>query len=124
MGVLNSLMGNVSEVEPSDVHDDIEPLLIQNEKVEVAFAIMRDLLIFTNNRLIRINKQGVTGKKVKYESIPYKSIHQFSLENAGTFDAESELSLHVKGQPQPIKIHLNKKIDTARVGRVLATYIV
>ena len=116
-------MGNVSEIEVSDVEEEIKPLLIEDEIIDAAFAIMRDLLIFTDKRLIRVNKQGVTGKKIAYESIPYRSIHQFSLENAGTFDAESELALHVKGQPQPVRIQLNKKIDTGRVGRILASHI-
>lgn len=124
MGLLDHLIGNVSEVEPAEVQDDIEPLLTENENVEAAFAIMRDLLMFTNVRLIRVNKQGVTGKKVKYDCIPYKSIHRFSLETAGTLDAEAELNLWVRGQTQPMKVQLSRKIDPGKVGRVLASYIV
>ncbi len=124
MGLLDHLIGNVSEVEPSDVQNDIEPLLIQNENVEAAFAVMRDLLLFTNLRLIWIDKQGVTGKKVKFDSIPYKSIYRFTLETAGTFDAEADLKLWVRGQREPMNIQLSRKIDTGKVGRVLAQYAV
>lgn len=120
MGLLDSILGNVSEVEPAEIHESIGPLLADGENIETVFAILRDLLVFTNSRLIKVNKQGVTGKKVNYDSIPYKSIHRFSMETVGTFDAEAELKLWVRGEVQPMAIQLSRKIDTAKVGRVLA----
>ena len=35
--------------------------------------------------------QGLTGSKVSYHSILYRSITQFSVETAGSFDADAEL---------------------------------
>lgn len=34
---------------------------------------MRDMFIFTNKRLVLVDKQGLTGKKVEYHSVPYRS---------------------------------------------------
>lgn len=69
MGILDGLMGNVSEVDIKSVEKELELVIIENEKVEKAYKLIRDLIVFTNTRLILIDKQGVTGKKVEYHSI-------------------------------------------------------
>ena len=68
--------------------------------------------MFTNYRLIFIDKQGMTGKKVDYHSIPYKAITQFKVETAGHFDLDAELTIWVSGQSHPLKTELNR--DTAQ----------
>jgi Bacterial PH domain len=35
----------------------------------------------------------MTGKKVEYQSVPYRSITRFSIETAGTFDLDAELKI-------------------------------
>jgi hypothetical protein len=49
------------------------------------------MFIFTNKRLILVEKQGVTGSKVDYQSIPYSSIKKFSKESGGIFYLDAEL---------------------------------
>lgn len=44
-----------------------------------------------------IDKQRLTGSKVTYHSIPFRSITQLSVETAGTFDADSELKIWISG---------------------------
>lgn len=79
MGFFDGLMGNVSEVDIKAVEKELEVIAVQNERVEKAYILIRDLIVFTNTRLILIDKQGMTGKKVEYHSIPYKSITHFSV---------------------------------------------
>lgn len=74
MGLLNGLMGNASKVSIDSVRSEIEPLLITNENIEHAFKLVRDLVIFTDKRLIIVDKQGLTATKVEYKSIIYRSI--------------------------------------------------
>ena len=45
-----------------------------------------------------VDKQGVTGRKVQYHSVPYKSITHFSVETAGTFDLDAELGQLLVGR--------------------------
>ena len=80
MSIFDRIMGNASEIEVSKVEKELKDLLTPTEKVEHAYKLIRDLLIFTNKRLILVDKQGVTGKKVEYQSIPYKSVVHFSIE--------------------------------------------
>jgi len=93
MSIFDAMMGNASEIEVSKVENEMKDLLASTEKVEHAYKLVRDLLIFTDKRLILVDKQGVTGKKVEYHSIPYKSVVHFSIETAGTFDLDAELKI-------------------------------
>ncbi|MCI4171035.1 PH domain-containing protein, partial [Bacillus spizizenii] len=47
------------------------------------------------------DKQGITGMKTEFQSIPYKSISRFSVETAGRFDLDSELNIWISGAELP-----------------------
>jgi len=108
MGLLQKLAGNAQQIDISKVQADLAPLLIEGEKIEVAFQIVRDQIIFTNKRLVTIDKQGVTAKKVDYRSIPYDKIVQFSKESAGVLDLDAELKIWVSSLPEPLKFEFSK----------------
>ena len=112
MGLLDKLLGNASQIDESEVQQELTPILADSEQVTKAYKLVRDLFVFTNHRLIFIDKQGMTGKKVDYHSIPYKEITQFKVETAGHFDLDAELTIWVSGQSQPLKTELNR--DTAQ----------
>lgn len=123
MGILNGLMGNASEVNIEDVKKEYVNILAENEQVEKAYKLIRDMFIFTNKRLILIDKQGVTGKKIEYHSIPYKSITHFSIETTGHFDLDAELKIWISGTSVPIEKHFNKSLNIYELQSVLASYV-
>ena len=51
------------------------------------------MFVFTDKRLIFVNRQGMTGRKIEYQSTPYRNITRFSIETAGTFDLDVELKI-------------------------------
>ena len=112
MGLLDTLMGNASEVDIEEVRKQLEPVLGDAENITTAYRLIRDLIVFTSARVILIDKQGLSGRKVHYLSIPYKSITQFSVETAGHFDTDSELRIWVSGQDEAQKVELSKKAAT------------
>ena len=77
MGLMDGFLGNSSSVSVAEVAKELKDVLFPGEEVEQAYKIIRDQIIFTNKRLILVDKQGITGKKVEYHSIPYKSISHF-----------------------------------------------
>ncbi|MGM0867536.1 MAG: PH domain-containing protein [Bacillota bacterium] len=123
MGLLDGLMGNVSEVDVKEVEKELNMIVTDQESVEKAYKLIRDLIVFTNTRLIIIDKQGMTGKKVEYHSIPYKSITHFSVETAGTFDLDAELKIWISSMTQPISKQFKKDKSIFDVQRALATYV-
>ena len=108
MGLLSGLMGNASEVDQDDLDSLLDDTLVDGESVQKAYKVIRDMFIFTNKRLILIDKQGLTGRKVNYHSIPYKSITQFVVETAGHFDTDAELKIWLSGKSDAIEIELSK----------------
>ena len=64
--MFQGLFGNASEVDARELQKDLEAVLIEGEKVVRAFRILRDLFIFTDRRLVLIDKQGLTGRKAEY----------------------------------------------------------
>lgn len=75
----------------------IAPLLIPGERVVAAFRTMRDGVVFTDKRIISLNYQGVTGKKVDCTSLPYSKIQTYSIETSGVIDLDGELCLWFSG---------------------------
>lgn len=102
MGFLDSFLGNASTVETATVEKELAPILVAEETVEAAFKLFRDMMVFTEKRLILVDKQGMTGKKTEYHSIPYKSISHFSIETAGTFDMDAELKIWISSATEPL----------------------
>lgn len=123
MGFLDGLMGNASEVEPEKIEGEFAQVLASGEKIEKAYLLIRDLFVFTNKRLILVDKQGMTGNKVEYHSLPYRNITHFSVETAGHFDLDAELKIWISGSPAPIQKQFNKKLNIYDVQSVLASYV-
>jgi hypothetical protein len=123
MGLFDGIMGNASEVNIQEVQKDFANILTSTENVEKAYKLIRDMFIFTNKRLILVDKQGVTGKKIEYHSIPYKSITHFSIETAGNFDLDAELKIWISGTQMPVQKQFNKSLNIYEVQTVLAEYI-
>ena len=121
--MLQGLFGNATEVDVRALQRDLEAILIEGERVVRGFRIIRDYFVFTNRRLILIDKQGFTGKKAEYHSIPYKSISHFSVETAGTFDMDAEMKIYISGNMTPIEREFKKGTDIRGVQKTLAEFI-
>ena len=56
MGIMDALAGRQQAVSPEEVAEELAPFLANGERVERAFRVMRDMLVFTNRRLISIDR--------------------------------------------------------------------
>lgn len=124
MGLLSGMMGHASEVSIEKLAKEFQPILIDDERIERAYKLIRDMLVFTNKRLILVNKQGLTGTKTDYQGIPYSSIKMFSKESAGIGDLDAELKIWLTGEEQPtIKQDFRKGDNINEAYRVLSKYV-
>ena len=123
MGIFDALMGNASEVNLVDLKTELAPIMADNEELALAYKLIRDMFVFTNKRLIMIDKQGITGSKVEYHSVPYKSITHFCVESAGTFDMDSELKIWVSGSSTPIVKELKKGTNVVGIQKTIANFM-
>ncbi|WP_424212666.1 PH domain-containing protein [Streptomyces sp. BI20] len=117
------LFGNAHTVNPASAQSDYARLLGHGEQVHAAYLLIRDTILFTDRRLILVDKQGITGKKTEYHSIPYRSITHFSVETAGHFDLDAELKIWISGTPNPIEKTFTKGVDIYEVQGILTQFV-
>ena len=120
MSLLDTLLGHAGEKPVEKISEEFAALLTPGETLQRAFGMVRDLIVFTDRRVILVNKQGVTAKKVEYRSIPYRAITMYSLETAGHFDLEADLHIWVSGQAAPIDLALGRNSGATDIIAVLA----
>jgi hypothetical protein len=65
-----------------------------------------------HRRVSSVDKQGVTGRKVSYLTVPYRAITSFSIENAGSFDMDPTPYGSAQGRG-------DRPLDAADVGTAL-----
>ena len=109
----------ISKAEPSP---EMNAILTDGEHILQCYQTVRDQACLTNKRIIIMDKQGLTGKKVEIYSLPYRSIDMWSSENAGKlFDINSELELWTKAGH--FKIKVDPKCDIREFDRILGKAI-
>lgn len=124
MGLFDGLMGNATEANHKEITKQLADVLIPDEHVDLAFKLVRDLVVFTDYRLIIVDKQGVTGKKVTYKSIPYKSISRFSVETSGHFDLDAELKIWISSGVEPAELlQFRKDKNIIQIQKALAAAV-
>lgn len=124
MGLFSAVLGNAGVVRQEILLGEYGKLLTEGEEIEIGFKLLRDTFIFTNKRLILVDKQGITGSKTEYLSINYRQISRFSVETAGTFDLEAELKIWISSETVPsIVKKFNKSVDVYEVQKILAHHV-
>jgi hypothetical protein len=123
MGLIDGLMGNAGRIDPGQATREYAKLLGNGEEIYAAYLLVRDAILFTNRRLILVDKQGVTGRKVSYHSIPYRAITHFSVETAGTFDLDAELAIWISGSHEPVQKRFNRQVDIYEVQGILSHFV-
>jgi len=63
------------ELDPKAMNQELHTatrILLDDEKVLMAFRAGRDTTVFTNLRVLTLDVQGLSGLKIQYTSIPFK----------------------------------------------------
>ncbi|MBD9707657.1 PH domain-containing protein [Enterococcus faecium] len=124
MGLFDGIMGNATQLSDKSVEKELKDVLTADERIDLSFKLVRDLIVFTNKRLIIIDKQGVSGKKVEYKSIPYKSISRFSIETSGHFDLDAELKIWISSAELPAEtLQFRKDKNIIAIQQALASAV-
>jgi hypothetical protein len=123
MGLLNAILGNASEINVEELEKEFQRVLGEGEEISKAFVLVRDLIVFTNKRLILVDKQGLTGKKKEYHSIPYRSVTHFTIQSKGHLDLESEMTLWLLGEAKPLQFTFYRDTSVLEIQRTLASHL-
>lgn len=108
-------------VEECPIPEDVTAMLVPEERAIAAYKTFRDSAIFTTQRLIVRDAQGLRGKKVEIYSLPYSAINMWSSENAGSMDLSAEIQLWTRAGR--IKVAVGKNIDVRRLDHLIANAV-
>jgi len=124
------LGGDQRELDPNELDAEFHnntKILLDDEKVMMAFKAGRDLTLFTNLRIMMLDTQGLVGCKVEYTSVPYRSIHAYTVETAGMWDRDSELYLYTRNRWHLAKISMDfrsGKTDIMQIQKLLSGFVI
>lgn len=118
----NAKFFKLRELDDPKAAAGVQDLLVDDEAIFASFKGMRDMVFFTNRRIIAVNVQGITGKKVDYTSLPYSKVQAFSFETAGVLDLDAEMELWFSGLGK-VRFEFNSKFDVRAFSKFVAAYI-
>ena len=119
---MDSNLLNLKEMDIKEVRQEVEKLLVEEEKMMCAFKTIRDQVIFTNNRIFVVNVKGVTGKKIAYFSYPYSKIQYYGIETAGVLDIDSEL-LITFSNGHILQFDFKSNVDIRMINSLISKYV-
>ena len=106
----------------AEPEQELLSVLTDGEEILQCDKTVRDQAALTNMRLIVMDRQCITGKKIEFYSLPYRSVDMWSSENAGKLlDINSELELWTKAGH--FKLRLNPDCDIREFDRILGRAI-
>lgn len=118
----NASFVKLHEVPNEDGNAMVGDLLIEEEEIFSSFKSVRDMVMFTNRRIIAVNVKGLLGKKKDFTSLPYSKVQAFSLESAGIFDLDAELELWFSGLGK-VRFEFDTKFDVRAFSKFLGKYL-
>jgi hypothetical protein len=91
--IMNGLLGNMNEVSADQLQSEYGPYLMDGETITIGFKLVRDVVIFTDKRIVSFDKQGTTGQKMRVTSIKLSTIIDVTAETAGFGVDDSEITV-------------------------------
>lgn len=123
--IMQGLAGNMSELPKESLEQGYAAYLFEDEEIEFGYKLLRDAIIFTNQRIIFVDRQGATGKKTSFKSIYLSHIVDVEMETAGTGFDDSEITVTYLGNVKR-KAHaeqlLARKFEFPKATDILPLY--
>lgn len=131
--LVQGAQGNMSEQSKEELTKIYGKYLFDTEEIQTGYKLLRDAIVFTNIRIIFIDKQGATGKKTSFKSIYLSHIVDIEMETAGSGLDDSEISVTYMNNTlrtsrnetlKTIKFEFPKKADIVPLYKMLGNLVV
>lgn len=115
---------DLKPIDLNSVHNEVEGLLVNGERMIMAFKTVRDQLVFTNKRIIAIDVQGITGKRRSFTSMPFSKVQFFAIQTPGYIEIvpDSELEL-MFSNGFTATFEFKGRVDIGEIGRIISEYV-
>lgn len=91
--LVQGMLGNMSEISLEELQQQYGRFLFEGERISTGYRLIRDMIIFTDHRILFIDKQGATGRKQSFKSIYLMNIVDVEMETAGMGIDDSEITI-------------------------------
>lgn len=92
--------------------------LLEEEYILSDFFISVGQITLTNIRLIISERQGISGTRIKFTSIPYSRLQSFSVETSALIDKQREITIQ-NNLISLIKITIHETFDSVGFSKIL-----
>ncbi len=90
---MQGALGNFSQKDQQELNEEYGDFLFKDEEIYSGYQLVRDAIIFTNIRIILVDKQGASGKKTALRSLYLSHIVDVEMESAGLAFDDSEITI-------------------------------
>ena len=110
---------DVDHIEPAD-RGGVTSRLLPDEEVHEAFRSTSMAILFTDRRIITIQRNTLLTERIETTSFSYRSIRQFSVLEGTPEEQRSELKIWIGAEPHPLHLRANAGADLAPLQLLLA----
>lgn len=111
MKEIGEIRGCGSEADARWIQQEAGHLLGDDEIVECASVLQKDVMLFTNWRLLLILRDHFSGKKVEYLTIPYHAIVRVSVEAVGLLDLDAAVKIWTSTHEDPLRLQFHRDVN-------------
>lgn len=97
--LMQGALGNMNEIPVDELAKEYGSYLMDGETIQIGFRLIRDVVLFTDKRIVDFDKQGATGQKMRVDSINLSSIIHVSAETSGFGLDDSEINISYISSP-------------------------
>jgi hypothetical protein len=110
----------ILDVEPARAADAkaITGHLVEGEAVTAAFVSPTGAVLFTDRRILLVQREHLLDARVETSSYPYREVRHFSIQEGE--DGRSQIRIWLGDEDHPLQLRASPGNDLAAVQRLLA----
>lgn len=110
---------DVDQISPAEAAG-LTPHLIAGEAVEAAFRSPTAAVLFTERRILLIERNALLDEKVETSSFSYRAIRHFALAEASAEGSRAAIKIWLGADPQPLHLRAAAGTELGRLQQLLA----
>lgn len=111
---------DVDPIAPGE-HGGLTDRLLADENVHEAFRSATSVILFTDRRILTIQRQALLAERLETTSFSYRAMRQFSVLEGAPGEGRSEIKIWMATDTQSLHLRANGATDLAPLQRLLAS---
>ncbi len=111
---------DVDQIEPA-ARSGLTDRLLPDEHVQEAFRAATTTVLFTDRRILTIQRHTLLNERLETSSFSYRAIRQFSVLEGDPQESRSEVKIWLGVDPQPLHLRASRGADLQALQLLLAS---